>query len=189
MTFEFDHARQQCPDLAIAQSHKTATARHGRLEGDPGGGYTVVFRGRFPDGDLPVRRLGCRQLLVQHVGDRVLALHRLDVPSEGDEIAPVAVVLEHGHGARDVARFEGIGSQSVEESVDGFGRGSIEHGSSSCNAAPTRQRLWRVKDNFPVRKMDHVCRPLESQLKANLVWIGRLQYRRCDCALKQGSHV
>ena len=54
--------------------------------------------------------------LVQHVADLVLAFERPDVPGEGHEVAPVAVVQKQACRGFDVARCE-----RAAEAVKEFG--------------------------------------------------------------------
>src|SRR5262249_25445338 len=72
-------------------------------EGEPGLGDPVILRRLAVE--LPVARLRGIQGAFQHRGDRLAALDGLDVPAEGDQVAPVAVSVEHRRGAgRIVAR-------------------------------------------------------------------------------------
>jgi hypothetical protein len=63
---------------------------------------------------------------MEHVANLVLALHGLDVPGEGHEVAPVAVVLEQRDGALHVVSGQGL-VERVEQIGNFAVRGFVEH--------------------------------------------------------------
>ncbi len=107
VALEFRHRRQQRPDAAVLEADEAVAARDFCLEGDPDFEHAVRFRGDLALGDAPVARLHALQAMGEHVADLVAPLHRLDVPGEGDEIAPVAVRGEHVSRGVDVACGQG----------------------------------------------------------------------------------
>jgi hypothetical protein len=60
------------------------------------------------------------------LADLVLAFHRLEVPGEGDEVAPVAVRLEAVDGGFDVAVFQCL-AEFLQQGIDLRGRGLLKH--------------------------------------------------------------
>ena len=94
VALQLDGGGQKRPDFSLFQSHVAVAAKDVRLEREPAGHDAAVFGG-------PARRVEregrgfCRgELRFQHGADRRLALHGLDVPGEGNQVAPVAIVLE-----------------------------------------------------------------------------------------------
>src|SRR5262249_55535773 len=62
----------------------------------------------------------------EHVPDLIAPFHRLDVPGEGDEIAPIALLSEHGDRSVNIARRQGGVEFAEEGRHPGSGR-SVEH--------------------------------------------------------------
>ncbi len=129
-TLEFDERGQQRPDPAVAQPDQPVAAPDPGLEADPGGGHTPLFRRDLALGDAPARRCRALELMAQHVGDLGAALHGLDVPGEGDEVAPVAVLREHLRGAVDVPGLEGR-TERIQKLGDLIACRCVEHVFSS----------------------------------------------------------
>ena len=131
MALELDHGGEQRPDLAVLQPDVAEAARHRRLEADPAVEHAVAFGGVLALGDRPVRRFGLGQLADQHVAHLVAAFHRLDVPGEGDEIAPKTILLKAGDGLVDIA-----GGECRAEAIEQVGKllvgGLVEHRISSA---------------------------------------------------------
>ena len=78
------------------------------LERDPGLGDAVGLRGRLGEVEAVGARLPGRVL--DQVGDALAPLHGLEVPREGDEVAPVAVGGEERRGRRCVV----VGERRLE---------------------------------------------------------------------------
>ncbi len=100
LALQLDHRRQQRPYLAVLQPDEPISARDLGLERDPGLGDAAGFGRGLPLGDFPVARLHAHEARAEHVADLVAAFHRLDVPGERDEVAPVAFRSERFHGGR-----------------------------------------------------------------------------------------
>ena len=96
------------------------------LEPDPGRGHPVLLGRQFILRERPVRRLGLVELVPQHVLDLILALDGLQVPCEGHEIAPVAVVLKHLARLGDVALRQRR-SELIEKCLSLFGNRCVQH--------------------------------------------------------------
>src|SRR3984893_13763138 len=123
---EFAHGRQQRPDPAVLQAQMAKAARDPGFELYPALRNSIRFRSVLTIGNLPVRRLRIGEPRLEHLANLFLALHCLDVPGEGNEVAPVAVRLKEFDGAfhlasgqRFVERVEQIRYSSV--------RGLVEH--------------------------------------------------------------
>ncbi len=111
---------EQCPAFVALEAEMADAAARGRLELDERGG-DVTVGGRLLAG-VEARGLRLGEAGVQHVGDAVAALHGLDVPGEGDEVAPEAVDGELRRSPLDVADGKG-GLEVREPCVDaGLGR-------------------------------------------------------------------
>ncbi len=113
---ELRHRRQQGPDLAVLQPDQAIAARDLRLELDPGGDDATLLGRNLAFGQLPMAGLGRVELMPQHILDLVLALHRLEVPGEGHEVAPIAVVQKHLPRRGDVAALERL-SEIVQKTL------------------------------------------------------------------------
>ena len=100
-------SRESCAASAIAWSP--------RLEHDRHGGVRLVETG-VAEGLAVAEVVGVERLVgAQHVLDLVAALDGLDVPGEGDEVAPIALGREHFCRGFDVASRE-RGFEFAEES-------------------------------------------------------------------------
>ena len=93
MSLQLGHGGEQGPDLAVLNPDVAVAARSFGLEGDPALQQPLVFRGIFALGDREIGGFDGAKLALQHRPDMVATLQRLDVPGEGDDIAPVAIVL------------------------------------------------------------------------------------------------
>src|ERR1700730_3707088 len=123
---EFDHRRQQRPDLAVLQTDQSISARDLGFERDPSLGHAAGFGGCLPLGDFPVARLHARKAMREHIADLIAVLHRLDVPGEGNKVAPVAIRSEHSHGGVEIAGHQ-RGFEFVEKSLDARVQRGVEH--------------------------------------------------------------
>ena len=103
VALELAHGGEQRPDAAVLQAQMAEAACDIGFELDPALDDTVGLAGSFAVRDPPVRRLRIRETRLEHVANLILSLHRLDVPGEGNEVAPVAVGLKQRDGAFDVA--------------------------------------------------------------------------------------
>ena len=126
MGLQFGHGRQQRPDLTILQTDESISARDLGLERDPRFGHAAGLGWRFTLGGFPVARLHMREAMCEHVADLIAAFHGLDVPSEGNEVAPVAFRSEHSRGGVEIARRE-RGIKLVEENLDARAKRGVEH--------------------------------------------------------------
>ena len=95
---------EQRPGLAVLEAQVPAAAADRGLERDPGLGDAVGLRRRL--GRVQAARADVREPVLEQVGDALRPLDGLDVPREGDEVAPVAVVGEELRGGRRVAGGE-----------------------------------------------------------------------------------
>ena len=53
----------------------------------------------------------------EHISDLIAILHRLDVPGEGNKVAPVAFRSEHSHRGVEIAGHQ-RGFEFVEKNLD-----------------------------------------------------------------------
>jgi len=117
------------------QPHMAEAARELGLEGEPSLDDAVCLGGLV--GELPAAGLHILQRGLQHVGDRRAALGRLDVPGEGDEVAPVAFRVEQSGGGLRIALAQ-RGVESGEPGGGALGRRGIRHvdlpGNVNCRA-------------------------------------------------------
>ena len=126
MTFQFDHRCQKRPDLAVLDADQAVAARGLGLERDPAFGYAAGFGRALPLGDFPVARLCARNARAEHVADLIAAFHGLDIPGEGDEVAPVAFRCEHRHGGVEIACHK-RGFEFVKKDLDARVKRGVEH--------------------------------------------------------------
>ena len=115
VAFELVERGEQRPGLALLEAQMPAAAADLGLERDPGLGDAVGLRGRLGD----VEAVGARLLgrVLDQVGDALPPLHGLEVPREGDEVAPVAVGGEERRGRRRVA----VGERLLERAEPALG--------------------------------------------------------------------
>ena len=103
MILQFDQRCQKRPNLAVLQADQTVAACGASLERDPAFGNAIGFGCAFPLGDFPVAWLYARKARAQHLSHLIVAFHGLDVPGEGNKIAPVAFRREHPYRGVDIA--------------------------------------------------------------------------------------
>ena len=104
------------------------------------------------------RRLHVRELGLEHRPDLLGTLERLDVPGEGDEVAPEAVVAEQLRGGDGVAGGqrlleapEPLGDLSGSGLDDGLGHALLQAGDRRPHSCPTgRQEGPLVADHTDV---------------------------------------
>src|ERR1700677_1946975 len=126
MALEFDHGRQQGPDRPVLDADEAITPCGLGLERYPGFEHAVRLARDLALGDAPIARLYPLEAMSEHVADLIAPFHRLDVPSESDEIAPIAVLPEHGDRRVDiVSRQRGV-EPAEEGGHTGVG-GCVEH--------------------------------------------------------------
>ena len=131
VSLEFAHGRQQRPDPTVFQAHVAKATRDLRFELYPALYNSICFGSVLSVRNLPVRRLRIGEPRLEHVANLFLALHCLDVPGEGHEVAPVAVRLKEIDGAFHLAS----GQRFVErvEQIRHFSvRGFVEHDVLPC---------------------------------------------------------
>src|SRR4029077_6220986 len=92
MTLEVQHGGEQRQAALALEAQVADAARQRRLEPEPGLDGAIDL-GRLLD-HRPGTRPDPRGGRVKHRADRAGALHRLDVPGERDEVAPVAFIME-----------------------------------------------------------------------------------------------
>ena len=139
MALELGKGRQQGPDQAVLEAHQAITAPGRRLERDPAFQHAVRLRRRLAAGNAPAGRLGRGKLCLQHVAHLIAALDGLDVPGEGDEVAPIAILGKEIDRIVDAATFEGS-AKGIEKRLDARGGGLVEHGISSCYLPAKKQQ-------------------------------------------------
>ena len=88
---------------AVLNADEAVASRDLGLERNPGFEDAVRLGRDLALGDAPVARLHALEAMGQHVADLIAPFHRLDVPGERDEIAPIAVLAEHGDRGVDIA--------------------------------------------------------------------------------------
>ena len=126
VALELRRRGEQRPDLPVLQPHEAVAAGSVRLKGEPACRDAVFLRDARPGVDGPVRGLDRGKLRLQHPANSVLALHRLDVPGEADEIAPVTIVLKERERAVEVTGRERL-PQICQDMADAALRRHIEH--------------------------------------------------------------
>ena len=89
---QFLHGGEQGPAFAIPEAQMGVAPGLGGLEVHPGLGIGGVPGGVLGEG--PVAGPHVVQGRLEHAPDVLFALQRLEVPGEGDEVAPVRVVVE-----------------------------------------------------------------------------------------------
>ncbi len=97
---------QHGPRLAVLEPQQAVAAAGLRLELEPGVGDAVGLGRRLGGGEAA--RLGARERRLEHVLDALRPLDGLEVPREGDEVAPVAVVEEQLGRRRGVTARERV---------------------------------------------------------------------------------
>src|ERR1700722_5194083 len=65
----------------------------------------------------------------KHVADLIAPLHGFDVPGEGDEVAPIAVLAKHCDRGVDIAGSQ-RGVELAKKGSNASIRGCVEHSSS-----------------------------------------------------------
>ena len=105
-------------------------ARRAGLEAKPALDEPIASLASSPSAGAKPVGATSRQLALEHRADFVLALERLDVPGEGDEVAPIAVILELVDRPADVAGGKGR-VEGVQQSRQLGGGCGVEHGCSS----------------------------------------------------------
>ena len=101
VTLEVAHGREEGPGLAVLQANDALTQCHIRLEGEPRLDHAVDDRGIAAQRERsgPGRDEGrCK-----HLRNRRRPLQGLDVPGEGEDVAPIALAREPGQHLLDVA--------------------------------------------------------------------------------------
>src|SRR5260370_25971269 len=111
---EFAHGCQQRPYLAVLQAHVAKAAGDLGFELYPALYCSACFRGVLTVRNFPVRRLRIGEPRLEHVADLFLSLHRLNVPGERQEVAPVPVHLRQIDGAFQLASRQRL-VQRVEQ--------------------------------------------------------------------------
>ena len=123
--FQLVHRGQQGPGASVLQTYDATPPRDLGLKPKPGFDHAIDRR-RFAV-DLPVRRRCGFEVRGEHRRDFRCALERLDVPSECDQIPPVALLAEQRRGGADIARSK----RRIEFREPGFrlrpGIGMIRH--------------------------------------------------------------
>ena len=95
VALELGHGGQKRPDEAVLDADEAVAAGDFGLERNPGFEHAAGFRRDLALGDAPVARLHPLKAMGEHVAHLIAPLHRLDVPGEGDEVAPIALFGEH----------------------------------------------------------------------------------------------
>ena len=116
-TLELPRCRQKRPGLVAPEPQMTLAPRRRRLERDPRIDDAAAFARRFFE--RPGGRLERRQLRLQHRFDGRAAFEGLDIPGEGDQVAPEAILHEQGRRGRRVAGRKGM-PEPVEPGMNAF---------------------------------------------------------------------
>src|SRR6266481_3519129 len=103
VSLKLAHGRQQRPDPAVLQAQMAKAACDSGFELYPALRNSIRFRSVLTIGNFPVRWLRIGEPRLEHVANLFLALHGLDVPGEGHEVAPVAVCLKEVDNASHLA--------------------------------------------------------------------------------------
>ncbi|MCY1229600.1 hypothetical protein D9M72_419690 [compost metagenome] len=142
VALEFGKRRQQRPDKAVLDAHEAIAAPGRRLERDPAFEHAIGL-GRFlAGGDAPIGGLCKGELRIKHVAHLIPALDRLDIPGEGDEVAPVAFLGEELGCIVDAAGFERV-AKGIKQRLNAGGGGLLEHRFSSCSVMKMGRLLNR----------------------------------------------
>src|SRR3981081_23936 len=128
---EFAHGRHQRPYPAVLQTHMAKAAGDAGFELYPALCNSIRFGSVLTVRNFPVRRIRIGEPGLEHVANLFLALHCLDVPGEGHEVAPVAVRLKESDGAFPLAGGERL-VERIEQIRDFPVRGFVEHDVLPC---------------------------------------------------------
>src|SRR3981081_459778 len=128
---EFAHGREQRPYPPVLQAQMAKAAGDLGFELYPALCNSIRFRSALPVRNFPVRRLRIGEPRLEHVANLVLALHCLDVPGEGHEVAPVAVRLKEIDGLFHLASGQRL-IKRVEKIRHFPVRGFVEHDVLPC---------------------------------------------------------
>jgi hypothetical protein len=91
---------------AMRSEAPTRAARDPGLEGEPRFDHAVRLPGILDNRPGGGRRRGEGRL--EHPYDRFVPLHRLDVPGEGQGVAPIAFAAKEGDSGADIGRRESV---------------------------------------------------------------------------------
>src|SRR6266702_3337565 len=149
VSLKFAHGRQQRPDPTVFQAHVAKATRDLRFELYPALYYSICFGSVLSVRNFPVRRLRIGEPRLEHIANRFLALHCLDVPCEGHEVAPVAVRLKEIDGAFHLASRERF-VERIEQIRHFSVRGLVEH--DVLPYADGRAALFLVPAKKPRRR-------------------------------------
>src|SRR6185437_14028871 len=126
VALKFDECRQQRPRALALQAQMAIAAPGLGLEGKPRLGDAVVLGDGLVVGEAKVARLHGAHAGGEHGLDGVAALGGVEVPGEGDEIAPEAFRGEKLRRALGVLRRQ-RGAEPVEKGLSAALGGSVEH--------------------------------------------------------------
>ena len=104
VALQIRHRCQKRVTKAVLQRQPPGAVGRGRLEADPGRGR-IAFGFRLA-GYGPVRRRRGSQSSLKHGDNGGPSLHRLDVPCEGQKVAPKSIGLEQRYHGRNVGPDE-----------------------------------------------------------------------------------
>src|SRR3984893_4733899 len=155
---EFAHGRQQRPYLTVLQAHVAKAAGNLGFELYPTLYYTACFRGVLTVRNFPVRRLRIGEPRLEHVADLFLSLHRLDVPGERYEVAPVAVRLKEINGVFHLASGQRL-VERVEQIRHFSVRGFVEHD----DVLPYADRELALFSSFRRTEAEAPTKPMSSR--------------------------
>ena len=124
---EFAHGGQQRPAAPFLQAQQALAACIGGLEGEPGLDDAAGLTGLAIQ--LPARGSDMLEGRREHRLDLVLALRRLEIPGEGDQIAPVAFLAKQRENPGDIALSQG-GLEIIEPLLSDLSWRACGHGVS-----------------------------------------------------------
>src|SRR6516164_8740618 len=106
MSLELGHGGEQRPAFRAFEPDMALAAGRRGLEGEPA--IRDAVRLRRLAFELELARLDGRNRRLEHLGDGGPSLGRLDVPGEGDEVAPIALLGEQRGRALGVLALQRI---------------------------------------------------------------------------------
>jgi hypothetical protein len=139
VALQFGGGGQQGPDLAVAQAQVALAAGDAGLQQDPALGHAIGLRWCLIGIQAQLYRSQLRHLRLQHGADLLAAFQGLDVPGEGDQVAPVAILLEQGGGLAALPSRRAACRVSSVWAMDWLG---VSSGMTSLLYLDNRSRGW-----------------------------------------------
>src|SRR3984957_9046759 len=147
VALELGYCCLESPDETVLDSDKAVAPRDLGLERNPGFEDAVRLGRDLALGNAPVARLRLLETMGQHVANLIAPFHGLDIPGEGDEIAPVALGAEWGDRLIDIAgRQRGV--QLAEKGCHTSIGGLVDHWYPRGGFDPARGGGFRMEENL-----------------------------------------